>query len=223
MVTFSESEGLVDLLKKDVECHKVLEHSWLLKRKDSIEIQDLYLWLSQEYFVSVDFVNWFLFSAAQTSNIDAKIVLVHNIWEELGEGKPEDSHVKILEQFLKQIQFNFEKLTLFSGTKKYLGRMREIINMGFLESLGALGPANEYLLKLEYGAMANSYNVLKNKLNLPEGKFFQINLGADESHSAEMFKLIEKLAKTKEEKEAVIRGNLLALDARILFYEGLPV
>ncbi len=221
MVTIRESSKLISILKQDVEQHKVLKHPWLLDRKNFVELKDLHTWLSQEYFVSVDFVNWFLLASAQTSNLEAKIVLVQNIWEELGEGKVENSHVKILEEFLNQIHFNFQNLKPFVGTQNYLQRMKEIIQMGFLESLGALGPANEYLLKLEYGTMANSYNALKQKLNLPEAKFFQVNLNADESHSAKIFELIEKVAVSLEDQERVKKGNLLALDARILFYEGL--
>lgn len=222
MVTIRENSKLISTLKQNVEEHEVLKHPWLLKRKNFIELKDLHTWLSQEYFVSVDFVNWFLLASVQATNLEAKIVLVQNIWEELGEGKLENSHVKILEEFLNQIQFNFNNLKLFSGTEKYLQRMKEIIEMGFLESLGALGPANEYLLKLEYGTIAQSYNALKQKLNLPEAKFFQVNLNADESHSKKIFELIEKIAISPEQQQRVIRGNLLALEARILFYEGLP-
>ena len=222
MVTIRENSKLISTLKQNVEEHEVLKHPWLLKRKNFIELKDLHTWLSQEYFVSVDFVNWFLLASVQATNLEAKIVLVQNIWEELGEGKLENSHVKILEEFLNQIQFNFNNLKLFSGTEKYLQRMKEIIEMGFLESLGALGPANEYLLKLEYGTIAQSYNALKQKLNLPEAKFFQVNLNADESHSKKIFELIEKIAISPKQQQRVIRGNLLALEARILFYEGLP-
>jgi pyrroloquinoline quinone (PQQ) biosynthesis protein C len=222
VVTIRENSKLISTLKQNVEEHEVLKHPWLLKRKNFIELKDLHTWLSQEYFVSVDFVNWFLLASVQATNLEAKIVLVQNIWEELGEGKLENSHVKILEEFLNQIQFNFNNLKLFSGTEKYLQRMKEIIEMGFLESLGALGPANEYLLKLEYGTIAQSYNALKQKLNLPEAKFFQVNLNADESHSKKIFELIEKIAISPEQQQRVIRGNLLALEARILFYEGLP-
>jgi len=222
VVTIRENSKLISTLKQNVEEHEVLKHPWLLKRKNFIELKDLHTWLSQEYFVSVDFVNWFLLASVQATNLEAKIVLVQNIWEELGEGKLENSHVKILEEFLNQIQFNFNNLKLFSGTEKYLQRMKEIIEMGFLESLGALGPANEYLLKLEYGTIAQSYNALKQKLNLPEAKFFQVNLNADESHSKKIFELIEKIAISPEQQQREIRGNLLALEARILFYEGLP-
>jgi pyrroloquinoline-quinone synthase len=223
MVTISPTDRLTETLKQEVETHKVLQMPWLQKRKDFLEKSDLLLWLSQEYFVSVDFVNWFLLSAVQTNSIDAKIILVHNIWEELGEGNAFDSHVKILEKFLEDMGFDFSSHKILKGTEDYLKRMKEIISMGFLESLGALGPANEYLLKLEYGMMSESYKKLKERETLPEARFFQVNLEADESHSAKMFRLIEKMAQSESEKKAVVLGNKLALDARILFYEGLPV
>ena len=99
--------------------------------------------------------------------------------------------------------------------------MKEITNSNFYSALGALGPANEYLLKLEYGAMYKSYQDLKLREKLPEAHFFQVNLEADESHSAKLFRLIDSICVDSEKKEQVIKGNKDALDARMLFYEGL--
>lgn len=99
--------------------------------------------------------------------------------------------------------------------------MESIIAKGFFYGLGALGPANEYLLKLEYSQIALAYKKLKTEMTLPEGKFFQVNLEADEGHSQRMFELIEETAITDESKNQVIEGNLLALVAREDFYKGL--
>lgn len=221
MVTLSATSSLVEQLKLDVTQHPVLQNQWLRNKSQNLSLQDLQAWLSQEYFVSVDFVNWFLIAASQTNDLEAKIVLVQNIWEELGEGNSEGSHVAILEKFLKDLNFNFQDHICFEETKIYLQEMHKIIQMGFWESVGALGPANEYLLKLEYGAMANAYQILRNKMNLPEPKFFQVNLTADESHADKLFALISKKADTYEKQKAVIHGNQLALNARLIFYEGL--
>ena len=74
--------SLTKELKLEVENHPILRTKWLVDRRKSLSKEDLCLWLSQEYFVSVDFVNWFLWTASLTNNVDAKILLVHNIWEE---------------------------------------------------------------------------------------------------------------------------------------------
>ncbi|HNI26205.1 MAG TPA: iron-containing redox enzyme family protein, partial [Leptospiraceae bacterium] len=87
--------------------------------------------------------------------------------------------------------------------------------------LGALGPANEYLLKLEYGKMYQAYRKLASEKTLPRAHFFEVNLHADESHSAKMFRLIENSVKTDADFSQVMEGNLSALEARKLFYEGL--
>ena len=210
-----------DELKSSVECHSILQNEWLLKRKKKLTKSDLILWLSQEYFVSVEFVNWFLWTAALSKDIDSKIILVENIWEELGEGKKEDSHVMILLDFLKKLSLSVSEIKILPYTNKYLEKMKYIINNNFFSAIGALGPANEYLLKLEYGMMYESYQVLKTELNLPEGKFFQINLTADISHSEKLFSLIEKVCDTQAKRDLVREGNLSALDARDLFYKGL--
>ncbi len=170
-------------LKQDVQNHPILQHKWLYEKSKKLNLEDLHLWLSQEYFVSVDFVNWFLIVASQTNHITAKIILTQNIWEELGEGVESDSHVKILEKFLRDTNFSFDELKILPSTKKYLEKMREIIQRDFYSGLGALGPANEYLLKLEYGKIYNAYKKLQSERNLPEAHFFQVNLDADESHS----------------------------------------
>ncbi|PJZ45297.1 iron-containing redox enzyme family protein [Leptospira brenneri] len=213
--------SLVKILKSDVENHPVLRSQWLLERNISMSFNDLILWLSQEYFVSIGFVDWFLRVAAKTRDQNAKIVLVENIWGELGEGKIEDTHVSILIEFLTKLNFDFSGHNLLPETKTYLDKMETIIEKGFFYGLGALGPANEYLLKLEYSQIASAYKKLKTEMALPEGKFFQVNLDADEGHSQRMFELIEETAKTKETQDQVIEGNLLALAAREDFYTGL--
>lgn len=72
-------------LEESVRNHPVLTFNfWLEKKEHKMEREDLLLWLRQEYFVSVDFVNWFLNTASICDSVEAKIVLVSNIWEELG-------------------------------------------------------------------------------------------------------------------------------------------
>ena len=95
-------------LEEAVENHTVLKSDWLLEKSENLSLKSLHLWLSQEYFVSVDFVNWFLITASLTDNQEAKTILVENIWEELGEGNTKNSHVSILIQFLQETGFNFE-------------------------------------------------------------------------------------------------------------------
>ncbi|XDD44849.1 iron-containing redox enzyme family protein [Leptospira sp. WS39.C2] len=213
--------NLISRLKSDVENHTVLRSKWLMERKEKMSFDDLILWLSQEYFVSIGFVDWFLLVAANTRNQKAKIVLVENIWEELGEGKISDTHVSILTDFLTQLKFDFNSHQILPETKTYLEKMKSVIDLGFFYGLGALGPANEYLLKLEYSQIAESYQKLKIDLGLPEGKFFQVNLDADEGHSKRMFDLIEEVCLTEISKEEVREGNRLALEARLDFYLGL--
>lgn len=215
--------NFIDRLKEDVKNHSVLKSDWLLKRQNHMTKEDLILWLTQEYFVSVEFVNWFLNTASLTNDISAKIILVENIWEELGEGKKEDAHVSILIQFLKKIGIDIHSIKILPKTKLYLDKMKQITSENFYKALGSLGPANEYLLKLEYSIMYDSYKILKQKENFPESKFFQINLEADESHSEKIFNLIEKLSDTDEKKKLVILGNFEALNAREFFYEGLKL
>lgn len=213
--------SLTQELKFEVENHPVLKADWLLDKKKHLSKEDLCLWLSQEYFVSVEFVNWFLWTASLTSNIEAKILLVHNIWEELGEGNANASHVMILTKFLNEIGIKESDLTILGLTGKYLQDMKELTNSNFYAALGALGPANEYLLKLEYGQMYESYQKLRIEEKLPDALFFEVNLEADESHSAQLFRLIENVCDTPEKIAQVKEGNKKALDSRLLFYEGL--
>ncbi len=211
----------IQSLQTEVQIHSVLTNPWILEKSKQLEFEDLLLWLSQEYYVSVGFVNWFLLVAAKTNDQLAKIILVENIWEELGEGNVAETHVSILEEFLEKLGFNLKENQILEETKEYLSDMENIIERGFFYGLGALGPANEYLLKLEYSKIADSYQELKESRQLPEGKFFNVNLNADEGHSKRMFDLIELIAKNEREKQEVRIGNQLALDARAKFYVGL--
>ncbi|ABZ94249.1 iron-containing redox enzyme family protein [Leptospira biflexa] len=213
--------NFIQTLKNDVETHPVLQSKWLKERKLKFSFDDLLLWLSQEYFVSIGFVDWFLLVAAKTRDQNAKIILVENIWEELGEGKIEETHVSILTEFLKSLHFDFFAHKMLPETKTYLEKMQAVIDLGFFYGLGALGPANEYLLKLEYSQIADAYQKLKWEMGLPEGKFFQVNLDADEGHSKRMFDLIANVCHTEESKHQVAEGNRLALEARKDFYSGL--
>ncbi|EQA71304.1 iron-containing redox enzyme family protein [Leptospira noguchii] len=216
------SASFRNILEELVRNHPVLTtNRWLEKKESRMEKEDLLLWLRQEYFVSVDFVNWFLNTAAICDSVEAKIVLVSNIWEELGEGNVEDSHVFILKKFLSDMGEVVHEKHILPETIFYLDLMQKITTSDFYSALGALGPANEYLLKLEYSRMFKSYLDLRERIVLPEGKFFQVNLNADESHSEKLFRLIEAVADTEEKRNKVMEGNRLALDARLMFYEGL--
>ncbi|EMO64815.1 hypothetical protein LEP1GSC133_2660 [Leptospira borgpetersenii serovar Pomona str. 200901868] len=141
----------------------------------------------------------------------------------MGEGNAENSHVCILKKFLSDMGEVVQDIHRLPETKSYLDIMRKITTTDFYSALGALGPANEYLLKLEYSRMFKSYNDLNERVCLPEGKFFQVNLSADESHAEKLFRLIEIVADTEEKKNRVMEGNRLALDARLMFYEGLTI
>jgi len=215
------SIDLTKILKEEVDSHHVLNNTWLINRIENLTLRDLKLWLSQEYFVSIDFVTWFLKACTITNEFDIRIVLIQNIWEELGDGRKENSHVEILKNFMIDINFNFDDLICLPKTLEYLKLMEKIIEKNIYMALGALGPANEYLLKKEYGKMYNSYQELKIRENLPSGKFFEINLNADEGHSKKIFELIEKVCNTEEKIKWVIEGNRQALSARSTFYEGL--
>ncbi|TGJ98292.1 iron-containing redox enzyme family protein [Leptospira langatensis] len=210
-----------ELIRQVAEHPVLTSNSWLEEKEDRMERSDLLLWLKQEYFVSVAFVNWFLHTAALTNHVPSKIILVHNIWEELGEGKEEDSHVSILRKFLSEMGEVVSDQDLLPETENYLSLMNRITTTDFYAALGALGPANEYLLKLEYSRMYASYRDLKSRVPLPEGKFFQVNLEADESHAEKLFRLIESVATDPEKQDRVREGSRLALDARLVFYEGL--
>ncbi len=202
--------------------HPVLKSNhWLEEKEERMDREDLLLWLKQEYFVSVAFVGWFLNTAAISEGVASKIVLVENIWEELGEGNEEEAHVSILKKFLSEMGESVSDKDILPETQNYLSLMQKITTTDFYSALGALGPANEYLLKLEYARMYKSYSDLKSRISLPEGKFFQVNLEADESHAEKMFRLIETTADDEDKRERVREGNRLALDARLVFYEGL--
>ncbi len=86
-----------------------------------------------------------------------------------------------------------------------------------------MGPANEYLLKLEYSKLSKAYSSLRETYLLPEGKFFQVNLNADEGHSHRLFQLIETVASDNEKKHKVEKATLDAIEARIGFYDGLEL
>lgn len=212
-----------------VQEHAVLQNPWLLEKKEKSNLNkyDFIYWLSQEYHVSVAFVNWFLWTAAQTSDQTSKIILVQNVWEELGEGNLVNTHVSILQQFLEELSVSPEIREILPETKNYLARMEAIVKKSFFHGLGALGPANEYLLKLEYSEMYKLYNKFANETSedsqdfIPEPTFFTVNLDADEGHSKRMFDLIDAMVKNSFDEEKVLEGNQLALDARLLFYEGL--
>lgn len=160
-------------------------------------------------------------TASQINDIHSKIILVQNIWEELGEGNVDSSHVMILSKFLRDMGSSLVDLHPNTSTSEYLKEMDGIIALGPFYALGALGPANEYLLKLEYGIMNTAYLNLRKEEILPEAVFFKINLEADQNHSAMMFSLIERLTETEESAEMVIEGNMRALNARMIFYDGI--
>ena len=68
------SFDLTKTLKEEVDSHPVLNNKWLISRIENLTLKDLKLWLSQEYFVSIDFVTWFLKASTITNDFDIRIV-----------------------------------------------------------------------------------------------------------------------------------------------------
>ncbi len=220
-----EKNSFRNNLIHQVQTHPILSNEWLesKKQKKNLEKNDFVYWLTQEYHVSVSFVNWFLIAATLTDNQSSKMVLVENVWEELGSGDITSTHVSILKKFLEDLQVTESQRILLPQTKKYLELMQQIVQKSFFHAIGALGPANEYLLKLEYSEMHHLYKLFRKSStnSFPEPVFFTVNLDADEGHSKRMFDLIETVCTNELEKRQVIDGSQMALDARTLFYDGL--
>lgn len=219
----TDVKTFIEDLKSEVTNHSIFKHRWFLQKKN---LEDILFWLSQEYFVSIEFIDWFLVSAALTPKQSYKIILVENIWEELGEGNLENTHVEILKKFLSDLKIDLSSLQVLQQTSLYLEKMKNLVKKSFGHSLGALGPANEFLLKLEYFQVSKMYEACSS-LNfshqpLPKPSFFQVNLDADQTHAKRLFDLIALESKNNSEFVAAVKeGNRDALQFRELFYEGL--
>lgn len=214
------NEGFIAHLKGVVQTHDWTETEFIKKCDEkTLSLRDLRSFVSQEWHVSKEFPNWMrelLAKIPKKQDRLAKAYVSENIASELGldEG---NSHFGLLQK--AALELGLENPTVNPTTQEYLATMRNLCGGSFLMGLGALGPANEYLINIEYSKIRRAV-----KGNFPFLKeFFRENLDADEVHSEKFFWIICENAKNPIARQTVINGMIDSLDARRQFYEGLKI
>ncbi len=215
-----------DLEKQlEPEIEKILDHKFL-KRISSGELS-----LNQLQYFGLQYWHYCRafpkFLAAAASNIEDDITrmpLIENLWEEHGSGKIRKSHRNLYYKFLLGLDLMPEEIEVSIPLKSTTTCIEVMLKVcksdNFLTALGALGPGTEFFTNQEYSII---YDGLMKSPDVTsrEAIFWKEHISLDEEHYSEMISVLFPWARDISSQESITKGALLAIEAEILFWDGI--
>lgn len=214
-----------DSLSKITVNHPLWKHEFLARcRTGKLSLDEVRILAVQMYKFCKEF-NRILASALSYCEDDsAQLVILENIFDEMGRGDLNKSHPELFRKFTQAL--NISDLTLAASTtapetlnmiETYLAIPRKY---GYLGALGAICYASEGIVSSLYTQL---YEGIVDAAPLPKESliFFEVHIGIDDSHAANLAKIIESQLTTKAEVDTIQLAVIEAMDARVQFFNGI--
>lgn len=180
----------------------------------------VYRWAQQDYFTARDFPCILGILASQIFDPYIRHPLVHNIWEEHGEGDINRSHFAMYCDMLESIGLTrfVDQNVADKETTEFLDSQEAVARQSLLAGLGAFCYANEFLAEKEFDTLEEAMI-----LEFPgaDTRFFAANREVDGRHTTQAEDVIEALVRDNDDLSEVQRGAAVGLQARIAFYDAL--
>ena len=147
-------------------------------------------------------------------------VLAENLWEEFGEGNPDQAHAVLLDNLLESMGVGRDQLDCpaTDGTLAFLTTQRDLTTSSAWRGVGAFCYANEYLSLAEFRPLEAA---IRSRFPAAHLSYFTENMKADTRHTELLESLIDAAAETPSNRADIEYGVSAALDARCRFYDSL--
>jgi pyrroloquinoline-quinone synthase len=225
MTTTYSIQGTASL-RRLVDDHPVLRHPFLEKaRCGRLTVDQLRAFAVEEIFVSLSFPALLAEVICRIPYVrdDVRHTLIVNLYEEGGCGRIERSHARLLQRLAANLGVPDRDLSHacpVAETQTYVDRQFEVCRtQPFSHGLAAIGYANEYLVLLEYPPVRHCCKA--HGFSDEAVAFFDANVEADTGHMKGVEEVLSRTCVGAEEWRAVAGAVSAALDARVLFYDGL--
>ncbi len=215
----------LESLEEEIRLHPAMNHPFLKKFSGGkLTLDRIRIFARQYYLYSRWFTRYVSAVIANMPDERPRAYLVENLYQESGEGDPQQSHPAIFRRFLTALRLDaaeVERTEPLPETRLFIHEYLYVCSNGhFLEALGALGPGTESIVPYIYHPI---YEGLRKEplLNEEDVEFFTLHMRLDVEHSANIKEALLEYAVTSENQALIRQGAMEILGARTVLWNGL--
>jgi pyrroloquinoline-quinone synthase len=205
--------------------HPLWQHEFLNRcRTGQLTLPEVQVLAVQMYKFSKEFNRILASILSRCPDESAQLVIMDNLFDEMGQGDLNQAHPELFRRFTRQIGISDDALAVAPTAPETLKMIATYLDLphqhGYLAALGAVCFASEGIVSSLYGQL---YRGIVGAAPLPPESliFFEVHIHVDDSHAANLARLLEPRVTTQEQVLEVNRAILRAMDARVQFFDGI--
>ncbi len=210
---------LLTALRSQVLDSRILTHKFrdLILDGSDCGRRALLSWASEDYWVSRQFPSILGALIAVTDDPDVRGILVENLWDEYGRGKPDRAHFNHYQRLMESVG-GTASVEPCASVRAFVGEHYSLAERDPFSALAVFCYANEFLCQFEFDAISNSVDHY-----FPEAKTTYLRQIAtvDARHTAELEGALELSLQLGEQvdPDGVKQDLARVLEIRAQFYD----
>ncbi|HET7792083.1 MAG TPA: iron-containing redox enzyme family protein [Rhizobacter sp.] len=210
--------------KAQAKAHPLWHHPFVERcRTGTLSLAEVRVLAAQMYKFCHAFPRFLATALASCDDDAARQVIGENLWDELGEGRPEDAHPALFRRFTRALGYTDEQLHDVPALPQtqalidtYLGMSQRF---GLAGILGALCYASEGIVAALYTHIQHG---LRQALTLDDDAlmFFTVHIHIDDGHADQLEAVLHPMLKVPFHALAIEQALQEAMDARCRFFDG---
>jgi pyrroloquinoline-quinone synthase len=216
----------LDELVRELQHHPVNRNAFFQAFRDQrLSRFQLQQWLRQYHYFCKHFVKLLegLLYRTPVDALEMRVELAKTLYSELGSGRSDQAHIRLLERFAKALGMNASDLggvVPIPEVTRYLSVLHHhFVQCDYLVALGA-----ELAVEVTAAAEFRYFypGLLQyQELSTPDLVFFELHLEAEEDHSAWLTNAVRNTARSQADLDQVAAGCRATADAWQAFWDGL--
>ncbi len=207
--------------------HPLWKHQFLTRcRTENLSLTDVQVLAVQMYKFSKEFNRILASILSCCSDEAAQLVILENLFDEMGQGDIIQSHPELFRRFTRAIGIDDNTLAALPTAPETRALIETYLRIpyqyGYLPALGAVCYASEGIVSSLYTQL---YKGILGSAPLPKESliFFDVHIDVDDGHAAKLAAVIEPyLSISGEDLDTNIRLAIVeAMDARVQFFNGI--
>jgi pyrroloquinoline-quinone synthase len=205
--------------------HPLWNHEFLVRcRTGQLTLPEVQVLAVQMYKFSKEFNRILASILSRCPDENAQLVIMDNLFDEMGQGDLNQAHPELFRRFTREIGIADNALAIAPTAPETLNMIATYLDIphqyGYLAALGAVCFASEGIVSSLYSQL---YRGIIGAAPFPKESliFFEVHIHVDDSHAANLARLIEPRVTTQEQAAEVNRAILQAMDARVQFFDGI--
>ncbi|MBD2494473.1 TenA family transcriptional regulator [Nostoc sp. FACHB-280] len=207
--------------------HPLWNHQFLRRcRTENLSLESIQILAVQMYKFSKEFNRILAKILSCCHDEAAQIVILENLFDEMGQGDLSQSHPELFRRFTRAIGIDDHTLTALPTTPETQALIETYLRIpaqyGYLAALGAVCYASEGIVSSLYTQL---YRGIVDSTPLPKESliFFELHIDVDDSHAAKLAAVIEPYLNMNNDDIAfaIQLAILEAMEARYQFFNGI--